>query len=357
MVEVKETMAALSLIALSLVLLVSPTIADNESELIFRLYDKYKDWRPAAVVDVGANVGGWTSRVLIKLYDNRNEEYPLVMMFEATEMHRPKLQAVKDTFNAKSSGKVDFRIDVLTDVDDRIVHFFQGKNTGNSLFRENSIHYKDDVPVERKSVTLDTAIQQSFLASSHQRVDFLKLDVQGGELVVLQGATQLLKTVTFIQFEVSAVEYNYGGAACWSDLDQFLQRRGFRLYDLGDRIYNSDAFHTQGVGQLDVLYYRPDSPYRPKGLDEAKFCKPLFLADTTVTTASFSSSTKSVQEIPFGVESLLMENHFVSLTQIGALVLVFAAGYVMGSWKSRRSGKSKSRSPAYHVDSVGRSVN
>ena len=309
----------------SLLLIISSSTADNEAELIFRLYRNYPEWRPAAIVDVGANRGGWTSRILNDLYDNDKTKYPPVLMIEATEIHRNSLQFAKEQLGA---DKVDFRIDVLADVDDRIVHFFQGKNTGNSLFRENTKHYANDIPAERKAVTLDTAIQQSFLAS--HRVDYLKLDVQGGELLVLQGATQLLQTVTFIQFEVSAVEYNSGGAACWSDLDQFLQQRGFRLFDLGDKVYNNDAFHTKGVGQLDVLYYRPDSSHRPTGLGGAKFCTPLFLAETTTTAA-----TEPLQDMPFGIESLLLEDYF-SLTQVGVFILVFTAGYLLGSWSSKR---------------------
>ena len=317
---------------LSLFCLIRPSTADAEIQLIARLFQKYKGWRPAAIVDVGANVGAWTTRVLNELYDNKNKDnYPPMLMIEATEKHRQSLQTVKDTFGA---DKVTFRIDVLADVDGKIVPFYQGKNAGNSIFRENTKHYENDIPVQRKAVTLDTAVQQSFPAS--HRVDYLKLDVQGGELLVLQGATQLLQTVTFIQFEVSAVEYNSGGAACWSDLDQFLQQHGFRLYDMGDQVYNADAFHTQGVGQFDVLYYRPDSPHRPKHLSDAKFCTPLFLTEITTTT---TAAAAGVQDMPFDIESLLREE-YVSWTQIGTLVFGLVVGYWLGSGRNKRKQRT-----------------
>eukprot|EP00977_Amphora_coffeiformis_P014235 scaffold3941_cov223-Amphora_coffeaeformis.AAC.3 len=336
------------LLILELFCLFRPSTADAEVELIDRLFRKYKDWRPAAMVDVGANAGLWTTRVLNELYDDDDDDdkhqemYPLVLMIEATEMHRQALQDVTNRFGA---NKIFFRINVLADADDRVVNFYQGKNTGNSIFRENTKHYQNDIPVKRKAVTLDTAVQQSFFGTTH-RVDYLKLDVQGSELLVLQGATQLLQTVTFIQFEVSAVEYNSGGAACWSDLDHFLQRHGFRLYDFGDKVYNADAFHTQGVGQLDVLYYRPDSPHRPAGLDDAKFCTPLFLLAETTTTSTTTTTTTTtalgVHDMPFGIESLLREEYF-SWTQMGTLVLGLVAGYLLGSKKNKRKQSTGGR--------------
>lgn len=57
-------------------------------------------------------------------------------------------------------------------------------------------------------------------------VDFLKLDVQGAELMVLENAVRTLEHVSVIQCEVEFVEL-YEGQPLFSDIDAFLRSKGF----------------------------------------------------------------------------------------------------------------------------------
>lgn len=61
--------------------------------------------------------------------------------------------------------------------------------------------------------------------------DYLKIDVQGGELDVLRGAERLLDTVLFVHTEVE-FEPVYVNQPLFSDMDRFLRERGFELLDL-----------------------------------------------------------------------------------------------------------------------------
>jgi len=56
--------------------------------------------------------------------------------------------------------------------------------------------------------------------------DFLKLDVQGAELMILQHAKEVLKSVAIIQCEVEFVEL-YEGQPLMADIDAFLRGEGF----------------------------------------------------------------------------------------------------------------------------------
>jgi hypothetical protein len=47
--------------------------------------------------------------------------------------------------------------------------------------------------------------------------------------MVLAGATETLKKATFVQLEVSVVQYNEG-AVCWHETDAFLHEHGFYFY-------------------------------------------------------------------------------------------------------------------------------
>ena len=61
--------------------------------------------------------------------------------------------------------------------------------------------------------------------------DYLKLDVQGGELDVLKGAARLLKGVIFVHTEVEFAPV-YRNQPLFADVDEFLRESGFELIDL-----------------------------------------------------------------------------------------------------------------------------
>ncbi|MGE4063951.1 MAG: FkbM family methyltransferase [Rhodospirillaceae bacterium] len=60
-------------------------------------------------------------------------------------------------------------------------------------------------------------------------MDFLKMDVQGGELAVLEGAEQLLKDCLVIQTEVEFIQL-YKEQPLFADIDSFLRARGFEFH-------------------------------------------------------------------------------------------------------------------------------
>lgn len=59
--------------------------------------------------------------------------------------------------------------------------------------------------------------------------DFIKIDIQGGELMALSNATARLAGVVAIQTEVEFLEM-YVDQPLFSDVDQFLRRHGFMLH-------------------------------------------------------------------------------------------------------------------------------
>ena len=91
--------------------------------------------------------------------------------------------------------------------------------------------------------------------------------------MILAGAIETLKKATFVQLEVSVIQYNKG-AACWHEIDAFLRKNGFYFYDSNDYNRNEVAFHTKAIGQFDVLYINPTSTYLPKWLvdNNVEFC-------------------------------------------------------------------------------------
>lgn len=104
----------------------------------------------------------------------------------------------------------------------------------------------------KESITVPTATLDEFCAAERiGRIDFIQMDVQGAELLVLRGATRMLPHVTAIWLEVSSRE-NYRGQGLADDIRRFLETRGFRL-----------AYQTylgDGSGEGDHLYLNTRHP-------------------------------------------------------------------------------------------------
>jgi len=101
------------------------------------------------------------------------------------------------------------------------------------------------VPIRR----LDS-IAESLLAPENTL--FLKLDVQGFELPVLEGASQTLARVVALETELSLAVV-YDGQALLHDVSDWLYERGFGMVWL-DRIYNDPM--TDHLLQVDALFLR-----------------------------------------------------------------------------------------------------
>ena len=111
-------------------------------------------------------------------------------------------------------------------------------------------------------------------------VDFLKIDVQGAELSVLQNARRVMSSALVVQVEVEFVEL-YQGQPMFADVDIFLRAQGFqfhtfngfgsrafkplapqgnpnagfRQYLWSDAIYVRDWMHLEGLSERKLRNY------------------------------------------------------------------------------------------------------
>ena len=84
----------------------------------------------------------------------------------------------------------------------------------------------------------------------HAQRAFLKIDVQGLELQVLQGAPEALKHCAYVYVECSHVEL-YRGQALFDDVKTFLEERGFHV----TKRLNEDVIAGKLI-QADYLFER-----------------------------------------------------------------------------------------------------
>jgi len=140
--------------------------------------------------DVGAFRGEWTEQTK-KYIPGR------YILFEPNDQHNPFLK--------KTSGEIH---NMILGKEDNVVNFFSHGGTGDSIYPE----FDESLKV-RSEFRSARCYKIDSLIKDHQNFpppDFLKLDVQGAELDVLNGATETIKLVKVILIECPIVNYNLG---------------------------------------------------------------------------------------------------------------------------------------------------
>lgn len=77
-------------------------------------------------------------------------------------------------------------------------------------------------------------------AENVERVDVIKIDTQGSELDILEGASDILATVRAVEVEVEFNEL-YDDVPLFAEIDRFLRNRGFQLWKLRDLAHYAQA--------------------------------------------------------------------------------------------------------------------
>ena len=188
-----------------------------------------KHFYPRTVLDIGAHVGEF----------NRScyEQFPgvNVLSIEGNEFCEPELKAVAPHYKILLLGK-----------ENKKVIFYKTKknltNTGDSIYRELTEHYSDELVMEQEKdlVTLDSCLSNPFLV-----FDLIKIDTQGSELDILEGGKQLALRAKGILLEVSEKPYNKD-APLYNDVISYMNSIGFEKTEIL-------ACDTR-VGQLDILF-------------------------------------------------------------------------------------------------------
>jgi len=125
---------------------------------------------------------------------------------------------------------------------------------GTSLMKE-----VEGKPVDGEERTVPTIRLDQFSTGKGLSGPFLiKIDVQGAELKVLDGATEILGQTEAIILEVSLFGFFVGGPQ-FIDVVNYMQQRGFVVYEIFDaRNRPLDG----ALGQVDMLFVKEDGVLR-----------------------------------------------------------------------------------------------
>lgn len=219
------------------------------------------------VFDVGANAGEWTAQLLY-IAEEQGRGKVSVHCFEPSSFTFSELQS---NLQKVGDGKVHLVNMGMGNVkESKELHITHDGAGTNSLYRRRleGLNVSYDRSEIIQITTLDTYCSENDL--SH--INFLKIDVEGHELAVVQGAKAMLQrgAIDYIQFE-------YGG--CWIDsrtlfMDMYDLLTGFG-YVVGKIMPNGIEFYDKYDQRLETfqmanfLAYKPDHAVRLKRIAPA----------------------------------------------------------------------------------------
>lgn len=129
--------------------------------------------------------------------------------------------------------------------------------TTNSLLASAETDSKDDYFRETKgTLTVNTTTLDHYCETEQiDRIDLLKMDIQGGELSAFKGATRLLNShaIKLIYCEVLFTK-QYENTPLYHDLATYLDQYNYRLFNFYDLSINE---HGE-LAYADALFYSPE---------------------------------------------------------------------------------------------------
>ena len=188
--------------------------------------------RPKTLLDVGANVGAFTKEILSIIPDCQ------VIMVEANPHCEPYLKQIGQPYDMVA----------LSDKAGIAELYVENTNllaTGASLYKENTIWYQDD-KCHKQVVPVKTLDGSNYFEG--QKIDLIKLDVQGSELDIINGGINTVLNASFLLIEVSLLQYNQGAPLMDNVVEKMIQL-GFCIVD----IVEYHKFENT-IFQLDLLF-------------------------------------------------------------------------------------------------------
>jgi FkbM family methyltransferase len=192
------------------------------------------------IYDIGANVGTWT--LLAKaVFPNARVE-----AFEPLGLHCLKFD--KAVFGLP--GIALHRVALGFKNEERLMHVTDFSDASSIL--PLSEKGRCEAGVNDRGVETVWVSRLDDFAVQHDLPSpcLIKLDVQGYELAVLQGAPRVLETTKAVIAEVSFVEF-YQQQCLFHEVVEFLWDKGFQLYSFGVNTVTGSR-----IKQTDVLFLR-----------------------------------------------------------------------------------------------------
>ena len=197
-------------------------------------------FEPKNILDIGANKGKWTLEIKKKVFPKA--EYTLIEAIDYEELD--KLSDRHDNINYKN---------ILLDEIEHFVTWYEKRNTGDSLFKENTGYFDDCKEIKRSATTLDLVFNKN------EVFELIKIDCQGAEIPILKGGNRLIQKSSVIILEVPFMgEYNIGAPNFYEHIN-YMENIGYRVFDIVE-LHRVDNI----LIQIDIIFIKQGHDFEKK---------------------------------------------------------------------------------------------
>jgi len=194
---------------------------------------KEQGYLPDTILDIGAHNGNWTNNMK-QIYNN--SKYYLFEAINYSELNQFQHDKNVKVYNVLLNDKIEE------------VDWYQMKNTGDSIFREKTKHFKNCEIIKKETIDLNTFILQNNILQESKNI-LIKIDCQGAEIPILKGSTFILEKTDFIILEIPLFGQYNDGVPNFLEHITFMNTIGFVAYDIMDNHY-INGFNMQ----IDILF-------------------------------------------------------------------------------------------------------
>lgn len=194
------------------------------------------------VVDAGANLGQFARSIRQKGYRGRIHSFePIGYVFRAL-----KTMADRDSHWTVTNAALGDKAGT------QLMNVF-GNHTLSSFLAPKKLLESFDTGVQAKTEKVNILLLDEVLASDNARHIFLKIDVQGFEKQVLDGARQILSRTTAVYLELP-VHHIYEGAWNFKSAIDYLDQLGFEPAQF--RTVSTQPNDAASAMEFDCLFKR-----------------------------------------------------------------------------------------------------
>ena len=196
------------------------------------------------VFDVGACKGDWSVEYKQTLTDSQ------FFLFEANHKWAASLEETGFPYVCGT---------VLSKPGKEFVEFYDEQSTGASYYKENTGWFDDKFSAKYACTTLDEIISKYNLPIP----DLVKLDTQGAELDILDGAKSIIGKTTLIYAECPLINFNTGAPNIYEYMTYFLNNDYipidcFELHKLENVFTHMDILFMQKEAKEKYLGKHPN---------------------------------------------------------------------------------------------------
>jgi FkbM family methyltransferase len=189
-----------------------------------RLVALFRTHRIDTVIDVGANDGGYGKLLRRGGFDGT------ILSFEPLELEHARLAR---TAKGDDRWFIAPRVALGKESRDVEIHV-AGNSASSSILPMNALH--EAAAPESRYVGVQRVPMRRLDEVQHAAIDrgervLLKIDTQGYEMPVLEGAEKLFPRIVGVQLELSLAQL-YGEQVLYVEMIQWLRTRGFDLWNV-----------------------------------------------------------------------------------------------------------------------------